>query len=145
VRAAALNFLENSAAESIDVEQLLNEVASADRKTRERAQNLIAANYEQFQALIEERLQSKVLSIGARSPLVKIVESQNQTKTPRQTVVAFGLLEDPQYLTSLLEDADPRAFVEIVHRLEKLTGQKLGTDPEKWKAWAKENKPDMRK
>jgi hypothetical protein len=144
VRAAALNFLENSAEGSVDIEQLLNEVASADRKTRERAQNLIAANYEQFETAIEERLQSKVLSIGARSPLVKIVESQNKSRTPRQTVVAFGLLEDPQYLVSLLEDADPRAFVEIIHRLEKLTGQKLGTDPEKWKAWAK-NKPDERK
>jgi hypothetical protein len=63
-------------------------------------------------------------------------------KPARQTVVAFGLLSDPQYLASLLDNADPRVSSQIVGRLEKLTGQKLGSDPEKWKAWAKQNKPE---
>ena len=54
----------------------------------------------------------------------------------RQTIAAFDLVNDPQYVVSFLEDADPKEFVKIVRHLEQISGQKLGTDPAAWKEWA---------
>ena len=55
----------------------------------------------------------------------------------RQTIDAFDLLNDPQYIVAFLDDADPKEFLQIVRYLEKISGKKLGTDPAAWKEWAK--------
>ena len=55
----------------------------------------------------------------------------------RQTIAAFDLVNDPQYVVPFLEDAGTqKKFVKIVRHLEQISGQKFGTDPAAWKEWA---------
>jgi len=61
-----------------------------------------------------------------RRQLERLVDLQQITREARGIVATFELLNDPDYLVSLLDDADPRDFVRIVRRLEKSVRSEAG-------------------
>jgi hypothetical protein len=139
-REAALEMLQYEVGTNVDAEQLIADLTSKKFDVSEPARKTLIANYEQFQSVIQERLQTDSLRIETRNRLQRVVDFQEFTRDARALVATFELLDDPAYLVSLLDDADPREFLKLVRRLEKMTGQKLGTKPAAWKAWVKENK-----
>jgi hypothetical protein len=142
VRDAAMTLLQYAAGADVDTEKLIADLTSENREACERAKNTLIANYEQFQSVVKAQLQMDSLPTEKRRQLERLVDLQQITSEARGIVATFDLLNDPAYLVSLLDDADPRDFVRIVRRLEKVSGQKLGTNPAAWKAWVKENRAE---
>jgi vacuolar-type H+-ATPase subunit E/Vma4 len=123
-----------------DEGQLLLAQLDDDRlETRERARRLLASLYDQYKDKIEQTLQDKSASAEVRAQLTRIVSEESESRLVRQTIEALSLLNDPQYVVSFLEDAEPRESVSITHYLESLTGKKLGPDAAAWKDWLKAN------
>jgi hypothetical protein len=137
VRETALQVLENSSDVDPDPEELLRELESDDRETRQKAHGALVSFYEQCEELIDERLQSNDLSPELQAALDKVIVAQRPSKLPRQTIVAFELLNDPEFLVSLFDVAIERDIPNISRQLEKITGQQLGANPEKWKAFVR--------
>ena len=117
-------------------QQLLEDLDSDTREVRDRATRLLGNLFDRYKDLIQQKLQDKSSSAEVRSRLKNIVANEADSKLVRQTIAAFDLVNDPQYVVSFLDDADPKEFIKIVRHLEKISGQKLGTDPAAWKEWA---------
>jgi hypothetical protein len=137
---AAMYMLISPQDADLDPDELIAGLESTDLDARTQTRRLLLATYEQHRQLIAKRLEAKVLSDDAQVELKKVVDSVQNRKVARQTVIVFDLLNEPEFLASLLNDADARETQILLGRLERATGEKLGTDPDAWKTWIRENK-----
>jgi hypothetical protein len=92
--------------------------------------------YERYRKQITGLLQSRGLFSGQ---MKKIGDQEQTSQQARKTVVAFDLLNEPEYLVSLLDGAGVSELPVVFTRLEQLTGEKIGPDAAAWKKWLQEN------
>jgi len=135
VRKTALALLLRPREVTDEGQQLLAQLDDDRLETRERARRLLANLYDQYKDLIEQTLQDKSASAEVRAQLTRIVAEESDSKLVRQTIAALNLLNDPRYVVSFLEDAEPRESISIARHLESITGKKLGPDAAAWKEW----------
>jgi hypothetical protein len=135
VRKTALALLLRPREATDEGQQLLAQLDDDHLETRERARRLLANLYDQYKDLIERTIEDKSAPAEVRAQLTRIVSEESDSKLVRQTIAALNLLNDPQYIVSFLEDAQPRESVGIARHLESITGKKLGTDAAAWKEW----------
>jgi hypothetical protein len=119
--------------------QLILDLDNNSFDQRERASHLLERKYELYRDLINDKLQEATISSEAKARLERIAAAHPESQRINCALSALKLLDDPQYLVSLLDDTDPKEAQVLTQKLEKLTGQQLGSDPAAWKDWAKKN------
>ncbi len=106
--------------------------AKADRRS---AGDRLDRYFGRYRKAIEAELEKKDLSPGVLKELRTIAASHPVPEEYAQLVEALGLLDDAEYLSSLLADADPAEKTLLADRLAKLTGKDFGTDGDAWGKW----------
>ena len=137
VRAAVLARLLRTPASVEEGKKLIASLDSSKFEERESATKRLTAEFESYKDLIEEQLSNKATSLEVANRLQKIVAAHRGTAQVTQTVAALELTNDPVFLVSLLDHVSAADRIRVMEHLEKTTGQKLGTEPTAWKAWAK--------
>jgi hypothetical protein len=120
--------------------QLLDDLAAENNETRQKAERSLSNLYDRYSDLIHRRLQDPLTSAEVCKSLQRIVDDNSEVQRVGETIAVLDLLNDPGYIATFLDDADPREYLKIVRRLEAITGQQLGTDPAAWKQWAEHNR-----
>lgn len=138
VRQTVLALLARTSETQAEGQRLLGDLDSKDFATRETASQRLNERFVLFEDLIRQKLREKT-TLELRRRLDKIVEDHADAPRVGQTVAALDLLQDAGYLVSLLDGAGTEDITRLIGRLEKVTGQKLGTDPAAWKEWAKKS------
>jgi hypothetical protein len=118
--------------------QLLDELDSKDFAVREKASQRLSERFLVYENQIRQKLQDKP-SLELQRRLEKILQEHRYAPRVHQTVATLDLLHDAAYLVSLLDGAKAEDGARLVAELEKITGQKLGTDPAAWKEWVRRN------
>ena len=106
--------------------------AKADRRS---AGDRLNRYFGRYRKAIEAELEKKDLSSAVLKELRTIAASHPVPEEYAQLVEALGLLDDAEYLGSLLADADPTEKTLLADRLAKLTGKDFGTDGDAWGKW----------
>ena len=122
--------------------KLLDELDSEKFEAREKATRLLNERFALYQGLIRERLQEKALPLEVRTRLKNLVAEHPDAQRASQTVAVLNLPQDAAYVVSLLDHVAAPDAARVISALEKLTGQKLGSDPAAWKEWAKKNRKE---
>jgi hypothetical protein len=136
VRRAVLALVTRTPETLAEAKQLLADLDSGKFRERERASRLLNDRYEVYKDVIQQRLESKDLTLEARTRLQQIAAKHPDSERVGQTVAALELMKDARYLVSLLEHARAEEVPGVIRHLEKTTGQKLGADPAAWREWA---------
>ena len=116
--------------------RLIRQLDSDEFNTREAATKELTDQYGRYRTLISAAIADATTSVEAADRLQKIQELHPEDKKARQLITGMGLLDDPVFLAGVLSNAGPEQRPAVVRRLEKVTGQKLGDNPARWKKWA---------
>jgi hypothetical protein len=112
---------------------------------REQATQRLAAGFARYRRHIEKAAADESRSAEAQARLRKILADAKPRTDLHAVVTAYGLLEDPQYLVELLAATKgPDDHKVLAAQLEKLTGQRFGTDLRKWQAHLPQAGPPTR-
>jgi len=120
--------------------QLLENLDSDNREGREKAETSITSRYPLLKDLVQAKMEDPSTSAQTKASLQRIAGAWTELPLAEQTATALDLANDPVYVVSLLDAMDARELGIVSGHLEKLTGQKFGTDAAKWKAWAQSRK-----
>jgi hypothetical protein len=120
--------------------QLLDDLAAANDETRQNAERSLSNLYDRYCDFIHRRLQDPLSPAGVCQSLQRVVNENSEMQRVGETIAVLDLLNDPGYIATFLDDADPREYLKIVRRLEAITGQQLGTGAAAWKQWAEHNR-----
>jgi hypothetical protein len=137
VRKAVLALLSRTPETLEEGKKLLADLDSAKFVIREKASRLLNDRFEIYRDLMQEKLKDKSISLEVKTRLNKILAEHTDARWVSQVVAALNLTQDAGYLVSLLDHVTPEEAPRLLGHLEKTTGQKLGSDPVAWKAWAK--------
>jgi hypothetical protein len=119
--------------------RLLEDLDSDDYDVRDRATRSLSGRYDLYKDMIQAASQNQSNSPEVQVRLQNIIDQQPLSPGPMETAVGLDLVHDSKYIISLFDDSHSQTWPQIAGQLEKLTGQKLGTDPAAWKDWAKKN------
>jgi hypothetical protein len=119
--------------------RLITDLNSDDYETRERATQSLAAGYDLYKDLVQAAIDEHSGSPEAQARLASVVHQQPLPRQPSETAAALDLVHDPGYIISLLGNVHSEVQPRLTEQLEKLTGQKLGSDTAAWRDWAKQN------
>jgi len=136
VRKAVLARLMRNPETLQQAKNLLADLENEKFAVREKASLLLDARFEIYKERIHERLKDPSGSLEVQRRLTKIVARHADAERVSQTIELLELPTDAAYLVSLLEQVTPQEAVGVIGHLEKLTGEKHGSDPAKWKEWA---------
>jgi hypothetical protein len=126
--------------DSIDEgKKLLGELDSEQFAVREQATKTLADRFAIYQDLIREKQKDKDASLEVRTRVEKILTANADLDRVNQSIELLNLTKDPAYVVSLLDGATPAESTRLGSHLEKLTGQKLGSDAKAWKEWLEKN------
>jgi hypothetical protein len=139
VRAATLALLLRTPDTLAEGKQLLADLDHDRMVVRERASRLLADRYEVHKDLIQEKLRDASVSLEVKKRLQQLFDSQPDSARANQVVTALNLTQDSSYVVSLLDQVPADQAPKLINHLEKLTGQKLGTNVAAWKEWAGKN------
>jgi len=139
VRQAALALLLRTPETLAEGKKLLADLDDDKMVVREKASRLLNERFEVHKDLIQEKLRDKSISLEAQKRLQEIVDHQGDSARANQVVTALNLTQDPGYLVTLLDHVSAEQAPRLISQLEKLTGQKHGSDPAAWKEWARKN------
>src|SRR5262249_4070511 len=117
--------------------KLLADLDNAKFEVREKATRMLGERFEIYKDLIQLKRQDPSISLETQNRLDQILAGQADAQRVSQAVAALNLSEDAAYLVSLFEHVPAEAIPRFIGHLEKVTGQKLGSDPATWKAWVK--------
>jgi hypothetical protein len=136
VRAAARSRLTPlSEADTQHAAQLLKDLDNDSFEVREKATKELNDNYDRFQSLIEAKAKAPGLTPEVTDRLRKTAAAHPDAGAANQVIDALNLLDDPGFLAELFEGASDAQKAALAARLERLTGQKLGTDAAAWQNW----------
>jgi hypothetical protein len=136
VRARVVSLLMPlSEAEKAAAAKLLGDLASPDFATRETAREALSARLDRYEALIREHSQAEGVSKDVQFTLEQLLGAADAEPT-RKLIAEMKLLEDAEFLISILEAIDADARKVVTAHLTKLTGESFGEDVEAWKKWA---------
>ncbi len=138
VRKAVVALLSRKQETVDEGKKLLGDLEEDAFAVRQKAAQQLSDRYVIYQDLIQEKLKEK-LTLEVKKRLEKIVAEHADAGRVTQALTALGLLQDPAYLISLLELVSAEEVGTLTTQLEKVTGEKLGSDIATWKAWAKKH------
>lgn len=124
----------------VEGKKLLGELDSEKFNLRERASRGLNDRYEVYKDLIADKMKEKNLSTEMIARLQKIQAAHPDSQKVGQTIAALDLMNDAGYLVSLFATAPAEDHALLAGHLEKVTGQKLGTDQAAWKKWLESQK-----
>jgi hypothetical protein len=119
--------------------QLISDLDNDNYDIRERATQSLSAEYELYHDAIQAAAQNQANSPDVQIRLQKIINQQLLQRKPIDTAKSLDLAHDAGYLVSLFDDAHSQTWPRIGEQLEKITGQKFGSDPTAWKEWMTKN------
>jgi hypothetical protein len=139
VRTAVLARLQRTSETLQEGQKLLADLESEKFAVREKATGLLDGRFEIYKELIGARLKDSSAALETRIRLDKILARHSDAERVNKTIEMLDLSRDALYLVSLLDHATPQESVRLIAHLEKITGQKLGSDPATWRQWAAKN------
>lgn len=107
-----------------EVRQLIAELGGAKFKLREAAGQKLKANYVRWLGLILAAAENPATPAEAKVRLNKLIAANAGEHRNRQLVWQFGLVDDADYLKSILPDLEGDAAPLVRRRLEKLEASK---------------------
>jgi hypothetical protein len=117
-------------------EQLIAQLQNDSFAKRDEATKKLFAETARHEPVIEEMLKDKDLDPETKMRLEKVIKSHRAKNLEvEQLIVSLKLTDDAKYLVGLLPDTTEQDRPNVVAALERLTGQKLGTDVSAWKKW----------
>ncbi len=117
---------------------LLKDLDSQDFATREAAREQLLKVFDRYRGALVQLADEAGLSNDAKASIQQINAARTSGSPAERIVVDNKLLDDPKYLARMLPQQEPAARKVIIARLEKLSGQSLGDDPQAWEKWASE-------
>jgi RNA polymerase sigma factor (sigma-70 family) len=135
LRAAVRAMLLRSPAVLEETRKLLANLDDANFTVRDKATSLLNDRFELYQDLIKAKLKDRGLTVEARRRLENIVSAHPNAQKIGQVIAALDLLNDPAFLVELLEDSAAAERPAVAARLERITGQRHGSDVGTWKRW----------
>jgi hypothetical protein len=105
------------------------------KAARQSAIDRLNRYYARYRKAIASELKKADLPSAVLKELKTIAAGHPVPEEYAQLVDALGLLDDAEYLSSLLADAEPGERTLLAGRLAKLTGQDFGTDAAAWGKW----------
>jgi hypothetical protein len=139
VRRATLALLLRTPETLEEGKQLLADLDDDQMVVREKATRLLNERFEVHKDLIQEKLRDKSIPLEVQKRLQQILDGQSESARANQAVAALNLTQDSAYVVSLLDQVPADQVPRLIQHLEKLTGQKHGTDVAGWKEWASKN------
>ena len=133
---AVLARLANSSMRRDEFERLVKRLDSESYDIRVLASEQIKANRSQWKDLIEEKLQSRPLTLEIRARLQAVMASGQNESQIDQIIRDQNLLNSPDYLIGLLNVADSNQTELIISRLQQITGSRFER-PNQWNDWLK--------
>jgi hypothetical protein len=117
--------------------KLLAELDHTSYDRREAASKKLAEQYARFAPMIEKTLDlDQPPSEEVVTRLKDIYTAQSGAAQLAQLVKSLDLIGNARYLARALDQTKAADRAAMVARLQKLTGQKIGNDPDAWEAWA---------
>lgn len=117
---------------------LIIDLDADEYETRKSAYSELNKDYLRYKKVILTTAEKSGNSEELTAKLKSLIEIHHDDNT--STIVeSLKLLEIPEFLLQLIEQANETQKKHIFIRLEKITGQKLGTDVEAWEKWLKES------
>ena len=123
-----------AAEERAEYAKLIRGMDDEDFHRREAATKALSEAFARYAALVKETLK-KPPSVEVKERLEGVLGAHADQQEVEEFVSSMGLLSDVGYLVQLTAKAAGADRVAAGRRLEKLTGQKLGSDPAAWKRW----------
>jgi hypothetical protein len=120
--------------------KLLADLDSDQFSVREQATKILADGFTTYRDLVLEKMKDEKNSLEVKTRLKRIVFLNPDAARITHLVELFELGEDPTYLVMLLEGVSGGDATAVAKQLEKVSGQKLGTDAKAWKAWLQTRK-----
>jgi hypothetical protein len=136
VRQAALSRLTPPTdADTQRAQQLIKDLDDDSFEVREKATKDLIDGYDRFRPQIDAKAQTPNLAAEMADRLHKISAAHPDTAAAGRVIDAMNLLDDPEFLVGLLDGATDSQKTAVGARLEKLTGQKIGSDAAAWRKW----------
>jgi hypothetical protein len=135
VKHAVAALLQRSPASVEEGKKLVSDLDSEQFAVREAATKALTERFQLFQDLVREKQLDKTASLEMRTRLDKIMAANTDASRVNQTVELLDLTKDPGYLISLIDGPASPETAKVVEQLEKVSGQKLGSDAKAWKQW----------
>jgi hypothetical protein len=120
--------------------KLLADLDNDQFTVREQASKALTDGFAVYRDLVLEQHKDPANSLEVKTRLEKIVNANADAARVSHLVALLELEKDAAYLTALLDGASSADAAAIAAHLEKLTGQKFGTDAKAWKAWLEKQK-----
>jgi hypothetical protein len=136
LRDVVIRLLSRTPEELIAGKDLLSDLESDDDSKRNHAGLLLYSRYNLFTDLIHEKALSSLTPADVKSALDRVIADRKEPRVIGDTLAVLDLANEPRYLVSLLDGADPTEYLTIVRRLKAITGQKPGNDAAAWQKWA---------
>ncbi len=106
-----------------------------EKAVREAAADRLNRYYARYRQYVQAALKQGSASPEALDRLKGIAAKHSLPEEYPQIVEALGLLDDPDYLCSLLDDVDSEEKALLAERLAKITDQDFQTDADAWSKW----------
>ncbi len=117
-------------------EQLIRQIDGGSFSERQTASRELAEDMDRYSLLLNELDRSRGLSAEVFTRLADLDRQyENAFETIDTVFDRAGWLDDPRYLTGLLERVASADAAPVLQRLQSLTGQSFGNDAARWRAW----------
>jgi len=127
-------------AEVRQAETLIRQLNDDVPERRERAAEALSANFARYRDTIDKATKDASNPPEAASRLKKIVDENAGQDGIEEFLDSRKLTEDAGYLIELLQEVGPGDRDAIVKALQRMTGQKLASDPPAWQKWWEQNR-----
>ena len=120
--------------------RLLQKMDSPSYDVRDAATRELQENVGRYAKFVQEAYQLSDVSLEVKTRLKRVLQTHKSEDSLMDGLIAgMQLLDDPAYLTNLLTRIEPSDRTPVVSRLEQLSGESLGPDPEAWQKWLLES------
>lgn len=121
---------------------LIEQLNDNSFKKRREATEILSTQFARYRALIEQVAKKKTNPPETASRLKKIVGENTRQDDIDKFVTGRKLATNVGYLIWLIGDAPADDRAAVAGALQRLTNQKLGPDPAKWKKWWSQKQAD---
>jgi hypothetical protein len=118
-----------------EAERRIRALDDADHAKREEATQFLIRKGGRHRALVEEALTRPGVSPEATARLTRVLAEGVPRRRADELAEALKLVEDAGFLVRLLAEAKEEERPHVAAALEKVTGQKFGTDAAAWGKW----------
>lgn len=129
-------------AEIRQAETLIRQLNHDVLERREQAAEALSTSFARYRDTIKNTMKDPSNPPEVASRLKRILDENAGQDGIEEFLDARKLAEDVGYLVELLQEVGPGDREAIVKTLQRITGQKLASDPAAWQEWWEQNSTD---